>query len=77
MEIWWEGTVSATMRITWNYAETVPFNKFPHQKIRQNYGILRSACSEEIPKNFGKLKEKHHLTNTFQIKLQAVRLQHH
>ena len=26
-----------------NYAETVPFYKFPHQNIRRNYGILRSA----------------------------------
>ena len=26
-----------------NYAETVPFTKFPHQEIRRNYGIFRSA----------------------------------
>ena len=27
-------------RITWNYAETAPFHKFPLQKIRWNYGIF-------------------------------------
>ena len=64
-------------RIARSFAETVPFHKFSYRKIRRNYCTLHSVCSEEVPKNFGKLKERRHLINVFQIKLQAVRLQHH
>ena len=31
------------------YTETVPFNKFPQQKIRRNYGILRSEWILNAP----------------------------
>ena len=37
-------------RIAQNYAETVPFCKFPHQEIRWNYGIFCSVMHDRIEK---------------------------